>query len=78
MRTFKEMAETARIVEPSQRLGSINYCHMIAELAEGLHRLEYNLANQLVSLDTQVPPVSKAMRGIRINQWLEALRADLP
>jgi hypothetical protein len=70
MRTFEELAQAALSQEPT---------HMVAkELAEAMHRLEYNLAKQLVSLDTQVPPVSKAMRDIRTNQWLEALRADLP
>jgi hypothetical protein len=47
MSTFKEIAQYVRRVEPSQPLGAINYCDMIAELAEAMDRLEYNTAREL-------------------------------
>jgi hypothetical protein len=42
MSSFKEIAEMARINEPTQKLGSINYCMLIAELAEELDRRQVN------------------------------------
>lgn len=77
MRTFQEIAEYARTVEPSQRLGGINYCDMIAELAEAMHRLEYNLAVQMAHLNLRVP-IDQLMREAIVDGWLNNLRAELP
>lgn len=40
MATFDEIAKYVRAVEPTQKLGSINYCGMIAELAEAMAEFE--------------------------------------
>lgn len=67
MATFAEIAAYVRRVEPSQKLGSINYCQMIAELAEALDRLEYNTAVQL------------ALNGKHItdDQWVTVLVTNM-
>jgi hypothetical protein len=74
MMIFKEIAETARVVEPSQNLGSINYCNMIAELAEAMDRLEYNLAFQLAFFNARAP-VTHEVGDMLIQGWLINLRA---
>jgi hypothetical protein len=79
MRTFKEMAETARIVEPSQKLGTINYCRMIAELAEAMNRLELNLAFQLAHLNVPASvQLTQEMHETITATWLGHLRAPTP
>jgi hypothetical protein len=69
MRTFEELAQAALSQEPT---------HMVVkELAEAMHRLEYNLAVQMAF--ARVPrPIEADVQKILIQTWLGNLRADLP
>ena len=73
--TFAQIAEFARTVEPSQTPGTINYCGMIAELAEALDRFEHNVAAALVTTDGN--PYLAENRA-QLAQWLDRLRQEIP
>jgi len=67
--TFAEIAEFARTVEPSQKLGSINYCRMVVQLAEAMDRLEHNTAAALARISPHWAP------QVPTEDWLRQLRA---
>ena len=75
--TFAEIAAYVRKVEPTQRLGAINYCAMIAELAEALVVLEYNTAAQLAAKGVH-PDVQTETMQLLIQNFLVLLRSPLP
>lgn len=70
---FAEIVKMARINEPTQRPGWINYCcTMIAELAEAMERLEYNTAVALARVSVRAGMTRSA------DYWLGELRTPLP
>lgn len=83
-RTFKEIAEDARLNEPTQKLGSINVMAMIADLADNLERLEYNTAVQLAMqglngyLPMSSPQDLAALQRASITGMLSLLRYEIP
>lgn len=76
--TFAETAKYARTVKPSQRPGSIDYCTMIAELAEALDRFEYNTAVQLAAMARHGQFVDSAIIPIQEQSFLSLLREPIP
>jgi hypothetical protein len=79
MRTFQEIADDARDNDGSGYPSSGDFALVrIAELAEAMHQLEYNLAVQLTHINSKRVVLSPEMREICIEGWLNNLRAPRP
>lgn len=78
MRTFEEVGKTARAWENTQAPGTLNVLGMIAELAEGMARLEYNTALQMSRLHLRGLEDADITVEEFTERWLANLRADLP
>ena len=77
MRTFQEIAENAGGLNSSREDVNLAYA-MVAELAETMHRLEYNLAFQMAHNSLGRIMVDERTRGVLVDTWLGNLRAELP
>ena len=80
MSTFAQVAHEARAIAPSQSLGSIDYCRMIARLAEALDRFEHNVAQALIH-KSEVEPgyyMYPGEESAALRRQLQALRQEIP